>query len=253
MTQDTEASQDGVESTSDELDRAAEELMAETAAAEEQQEEAVEESEAEAVEEQQEEAVEDGAEAPADNADRSRMGRKMKTMMENMETMQAKLDALTPVQAATEDEDGGELLTRAEAREETRKTIAAMNQENEAATLKYEMAFMQHVGSMGEGDEHEAIVEEMLTNYNTKATGDPNTDVELNYAKATAAFYKSQIGKTPARTNPVKGAAPSGALGVSSTATVPKKAVAMPKLDADLQDFVNNQGMSADSVKEALG
>ena len=244
MTQDTEASQDAVESTSDELDRAAEELMEETAAAE-----AVEEQQEEAVEEQQEEAVEE----PTDNGDRSRMGRKLKDVVTSMAAMQAKLDALAPATPAAEDEDGEALLTVAESDARTRRTIAAMHQENEAATLQYESTFLQQVVAMGEGGEHDAIVEEMLDHHNTKTTGMPEVDAKLNYASASAAYYKGLAGKTPARVNPVKGSAPSGALGVSSTATVPKKATVMPKLDADLQDFVNSQGMSADSVKEALG
>lgn len=209
--------------------------------------------------------------------ERSRLGRKLaameRTLAEREEAHAREMTDLKNLLLATvssKEGNGGQTeedvpddtyLTAADVRKLLKKELreqapVVMNQMTEAqkqAQVQYERSYMKHLDNLAaEEDEtvHEAIVKEMLENFNVKHSSDPAADAERNYYRAAASMAKKAGGlKRQVNVKGGKDSLPSGVGGDSKSRT---KEAEIPELDEAALDFVQKTGMSPESVKRAL-
>ena len=124
------------------------------------------------------------------------------------------------------------------------------------ADRDYSNAYTTQIANLAKGDDkevHDAIVKEMMDNFNVRRSNDGFMDADLNYSKASRSYFKKQLdvkGKANPLTGPDKDNPPLG--GGLDGEEMKKKETAMPKLDADAQAFIKDTGMKEESVKKAL-
>ena len=125
------------------------------------------------------------------------------------------------------------------------------------ADRDYSNDYTVQIDGLAKGEEskevHDAIVKEMMDNFNVRHSNDGVMDADLNYSKASRSYYKKQLevkGKTNPLTGPDKNKPPLG--GGLDGEEMKEKETAMPKLDADAQAFIKETGMNDESVKKAL-
>ena len=125
------------------------------------------------------------------------------------------------------------------------------------ADRDYSNDYTIQIDGLAKGEEskevHDAIVKEMMDNFNVRHSNDGIMDADLNYSKASRSYYKKQLevkGKTNPLTGPDKGKPPLG--GGLDGEEMKEKETPMPKLDADAQAFIRDTGMKEESVKKAL-
>jgi len=138
-------------------------------------------------------------------------------------------------------------------RKELLELMDKRDKEKEKREKGYDRNYMAGFAKFKEEEDHDNIMNELKQNFNFKHTDDGSLDAEMNYLKASRAFYRKKLsGKSPE--SPLKGEKPKGPLGAGSDGerTIEKE-TAPPKLDKDAQDFVSSVGMSDESVKKALG
>lgn len=245
--QEQEASQSKV--TDDALDRAADELVDlgpyELGDGEEEKEEEGEKNEHK---------LEEGEEKeePEDNAERSRLGRKVAHLETIILGLTEKLEKFgeTPIGAPTKEEgkrdEGEEKLPTS--KEELRKMLHDLQEEEAKEKRSYESTYLAKIYELGkDNDDQDAIVELMLKNHNKVLHNKPELDAELNYRAAEAEYYRT---KRVEKKSPLKGDKP------PKTEKPESKAVGETALDIDLdeyaKEFIAKTGMSTESVKRAL-
>lgn len=102
-------------------------------------------------------------------------------------------------------------------------------------------------------DISQEVIDEMMAHFNVRHTGNPVVDSNLNFANAKASVLSKRLAQ--AKTAPEPGAFRSEtgqATAVSSTTRVQPPKQDIPKLDEFAQDFIRRTGMSDESVKAAL-
>lgn len=143
--------------------------------------------------------------------------------------------------------DGDDIMTRND-------LVSLLDARDKDATTKqaqYEKFYLGHINKLkGESPElHDSVVKEMMENFNTRYSNDPEADADRNYYKAVKAVMVKGV-----KTNPLKGDDAPSALGVGGTTEQDSsgKAGVMPQLDKFAQDYVEKMGLDAEFVKEAL-
>lgn len=201
----------------------------------------------------------------AEHRERSQLGRRVSAMEDNMKAFMAqvgnaveRLEALgQPKGAGTYDAmhsvgmtapssaDDDDLVTRGD----FRTMLAEHEHETTKKHAEYETKYIAHLNTLKVEDpeNHEAVVNEMLANYNGKYSDDPVADAERNYFRAAKSVMKKGI-----KPNPLKGSTNPPALGVGGDTPDKDKDTAVPKLDEIAQEFVNKMGLDETFVKEAL-
>lgn len=185
---------------------------------------------------------------PDDNAERSRLGRKVKEQEQLLQTILLELQSLKkPAAEPVEEEEDDEALAE-EARLE--KLLERIQQKKEAKKTSYESKYLATLHTITKDvdeAEHKAIVEIMLSKYNKVITENPEVDAELNYRKAEADYLRSGVGKRKA---PLRGDKPPK---VEIPESKKKGAEALDvELDDFAKEFVAKTKMSTDSIKKAL-
>jgi hypothetical protein len=199
---------------------------------------------------------------PEDNAERSRLGRKVKYIEDSVSTMQQQmLERMEQLQnmmyyrtnsetpAPQEDEDSG-VYTR----DDIRREIARIEAEKERATQSYNMAYTQAVSKLSSDlseDEFAEIDQEFRANYNFRHSNDPVADAERNWYKAERAILRKKMA-TPKKTMPLKTEKPSAPLGGAAPSKTTQKKTPAVKLDDATKDFIRRTGMSEDKAIELL-
>lgn len=284
----TEASQEEQDFSDDALDRAAEEIgeseeftehAEEVEAKGEETEdtedpegtkEAEETTEMEASEEQEEEA--EVPPEPADNGERSKLGRKVKYIedtvlgfQEQFEERMNRLDSLLASNNRRPDVD--EYRAEGDPEEEfigtkaeLKKFLNDYNQDQEtqrqSSQLKYEQEYVKTIKRLGSDEteeDHKDIYDEMMSHFNVKYSENPLVDAEKNYLKATRSVLKKRMATPAKKVNPLKGKKPKAPLGAGSNSeTMPKKTRPMPKFDSAAQDFMNRAGITPERAAEIL-
>lgn len=181
-----------------------------------------------------------------ENAERSRLGRKVKeleSVLGDIGTIKEQLAALAPLLNRGEEQDGEALITAKDLPRYLEQREAEKAQNRSAYEKAYTASFVK-VGV--EDDDFDATWEEMLANHNVAHTGNPQHDAKINYLSAQNALLKKKGPKNPLQG---KGKNVTG-VNVPDTATGSSKA--MPKLDPVAEEFVKRQGLSADWVNKAL-
>jgi hypothetical protein len=208
---------------------------------------------------------------PSDNADRSKLGRKVKFMedslngikesiddrMDRIEQMLTKNQQPEPYKEDFEDEDDEEIiLTKKEFKEQMQSFMTEQQTQKTDSQAQYEKGYLSTIKQLGAEEESEdefnAIYDEMMTNFNNKLSDNPEMDAERNWLKATKSVLKKQAAQPIKKENPLKGRKPKAPLGKGSTDTVPKSASAVPELDDVAAEFIKKTGMSDELVADAL-
>lgn len=215
----------------EDMSRAAEELLTkeETATTEETQETKTEETQ-----------TQETKKEPEDNAERSRLGRKVadleKLVLQQQELLKAKQEEKPQV-------DLDSVPTFAELDD----YLERKNKEKENEKKEYQATFLSTVVGMEHDDEeiHAKALELMDADarFLKKHTGNAQFDAEKNYLLAVNTVLKG--GK-----NPLKGKVP-GALGAETTSTTHKETKS-PKLDEAAARFARKWGLGEESIKDAL-
>ena len=267
--------ENGVSVSLEDLDRAADEGQPDPTLAEETPTEetpAEEETPKEEAPEEEpvEETTEDEPDEPVDNADRSKLGRRVSAIESSIQTLVDELRTIMkpagkeepPEEDLLSDEDDDEYVTK--------KTLTGfyqklrMQETREADRVKSETdkynndynSVFQELGKTVDAELHTEVLQEMKAHHNFKRSNSGVLDAELNYLKAKdAVLQKKSAGpKNPLDKNKGKDAQN---LGSPSDTIVTGKADTPLKLDKYAEAFYSwtkstPLPMSEDSVKKAL-
>ena len=188
---------------------------------------------------------------PEDNAERSRLGRKVAALETQLQTaLQALQEQAKPPADPVDPDDLvtvgklDEYLGQAERRKQA--VVKQYNAASQQELLKY--------GKQYKDEDWLEIVKMAESNWEY-ATRNPAVDTRLNFREAERKFLQGKIkkGKTPV--NPLeknKDQNPTNLGGESGAELAPPKEQAKPQLDKYAQDLVNRTGMSDESVDDAL-
>lgn len=278
MDETQEASQEGTESviTDEMLDRAAEGVdeVEEVATEDETTEEEIESEEAaeeEATEETEQEEVEDAPEEPVDNAERSRLGRRVSeletALLAAKQESQAStaqlnetLKQLTGVLGKKEEPEEEEFFELPETKEELAKLVREQlaKVQNEAIVQKtqavkdYESGYIDTVGTLLEGEPDSAEILKLIEGeFNIKHSKVDNLQSGMKDAAKNILAAKNKL--YSAKKAPLKGDKPRGPLGGGGGDKMPVAAKKMPKLDAAAAQYVKETNMSDDEVIRIFG
>jgi len=238
--------------------------------------------------EQQAEQTETGEhEEPADNAERSRLGRRLKTIEEKFDAMLARMEQQTgaqpPAQPAaqqpaqipvnvTYDETFIEAQIQA-AVDAGNLPATIMTPQDQVKVNQFVTGLQQYMGNQyavgylntlkaptlkgtTPDDVHAEVLAELQkveSPFNLRRYNNPQVDAQVNYLEAKTAILEKRMTATKP-TGAFKGKpARSPATGTSvSTRTATAGADELPPLDEASLDFIKRTGMSTESVKAAL-
>lgn len=229
-----------------------------------------------------EEHQEKETEEPTDNAERSRLGRRLKTIEEQFNTLLTRLDAQPQAQQAPaqsvnqnvtyNDNYVNSLMEAAIERGELPATIVTPHDQfvtaNFVKRAEMEMERQYAIGYINtlkapqlkgstSDDIHAEVVAELQrpeSPFNRKQYFNPQMDAKMNYIEAKNYILEKRLSGEKSDKNVFKGKpkdAPATGTSVSTRqATVANE---LPALDEASQDFIKRTGMSVESVKAALG
>lgn len=191
---------------------------------------------------------------PDDNAERSRLGRRVSSVEQGIAEIKGMIAGLTGQKREPEaqdtpiDIDPDEPITYRELQEVLRR----QKEEESQVDKRYLRAYQAEIDRLGQSADpkvHDAIVTELLAKHHVRRDGNQGqVDAAINYRDAQIALLskrKSTFGKKDATGAPV-----GGSLKTQNTGPKPKAQV---KLDKYAQDFVDSTGMSNEDVEETLG
>ena len=268
------------------LDRAAEEANQEQAP-EPTQEPVVEPEEPQPVVQEEEAPAEVQPEPglpvePDDNAERSRLGRRLANMerhhqmeMQDLKMMLAQqnqamsvlMQRLQQPQAPAEPEDDYIPTTRSEFNrylaQQMQQQVQQQTEGQRQAQQRYEQGYMNTLKAFSQVEEDDAVYHEVISEvtrkdspFNIKHSDNPMTDARINYAEAKLAILNKQIKsvKVVSRENPIKGKAPVAPLGSGSATNsrAPVKDAVLPKLSAEALGVASYFKLTPDAISKAL-
>jgi len=139
-------------------------------------------------------------------------------------------------------------------RKEFNQLLDERDKQKESQAKNYDQKYMGEFTKFKEEEDHDEIIKELKENFNFKTTNDGARDAEMNYLKASRAFYRKKSVSGKSLDTPLKGEKPKGPLGVGSEGekTMDTGSQALPKLDKHAQDFVDRLGKSDEFVKMAM-
>lgn len=243
MSEETNASESSAAPTNAELDSAAENV-----------DESTESEEVVTTEVTKEEVVEEKKEE-VDNAERSRLGRKVATLESKLDELVNLIKSETrraPEAVEEVDEDG--FLTRKELYAE----ISRIKKDEETKANKYNSDYINAITdfSMEEDeDTFNEIVAEIDKTANKKFIGNAEIDAQKHYLSAAKVVLNRKLKENSTKKNPLKGG--TGAVEFGGASVSKGKEVTMPDLDdsaKDLLKYINRSAkpMSEDDVKLAF-
>lgn len=216
-------------------------------------------------------------EEPTDNAERSRLGRRMKSLEDSLSQLLTKLDTI-PNQANAAQPQANAPAKYDDSYME-RELQAAIDQGiipdtiitpmdqlrvdnyraqvEEKRSLEYQRGYIDVLKGFGGNTDnalHDEIVAELFrveSPYNQRRYGDPAVDAHLNYLEAKAAILEGKM-TTPTSKNVFKGKQGTAPTGNHVSTTVQPGEDAAMKLDEVSLQFIKSQGMSEESVRNAL-
>jgi len=236
-----------------ELDAAAESQPEETPEInEEVQEEVQEETQQEVHEEVQEEEI---PEEPVDNKERSNLGRRVKSMEETMQKFIEQTGML--IQSTVKKEEPPEpeidpnfIPTSVAELDQWYESKKQQEQRQVNAYQNSYRAQLDVLASDSTPEEHQAVVTEMMKNFNIKRSNDGGNDAAINYLNAKIAHLKKTAVKNPLTKNEGKIVQNLGT--PAGSPSVKTKAPQAVKLDKYAAEFVARTQMSDDDVNQAL-
>lgn len=211
---------------------------------------------------------------PADNRERSRLGRRMKSLEETLNTLVSKLDGITKpaettvalekvtygdeymAQQITEAKEQGIIPDIITTPEDIMATNAFVNRVNQTMQIRYAQGYLgevkrlQTVGKVPDKLHNEILVElqSATSPFNQRHVDNPVIDARINYAEAKAFLIEK---KTVTPKTVFKGKM-DVATGVTASTRTDVVKDEMPALDEKANEFIRLTGMNPDSVKAAL-
>ncbi len=279
-TETQEASQESTESaiTDEMLDRAAdgvdevEEVATEDETTEETTEEEAEEEVAEGeTEEEATEEVEDAPEEPEDNAERSRLGRRVSeletALLQSQQESETKLNATLEKlnsflgkNEETEEEEFFELPeTKADLDKLIKESVSAIKQEETTQSSKeaeaYQKGYVDTVMNLIDDDgDREALLDLIQSDdFNIKHSKVDTMQGGVMDAAKNVMAAKSQLSQGTVKKIPLKGEKPRAPLGGGGGDKTPQATKKRPKLDATSEQYVKDTNMSDDDVIRIFG
>jgi len=215
---------------------------------------------------------------PADNRERSRLGRRMKSLEDTLSNISSKLDTIgkpateeqgfvAPVQTVYGDDYLAQQIQSAKEQgiipdiittpEDIIRTNNFVNSVNQHMQQRYAQGYLGETSRLQTAGKvtdtlHDEIMAELKSTtspFNTQHTGNPTIDARINYAEAKAAILAKQVA-TPKTVFKGKGA--ETATGVTASTRTDSKVDDMPTLDEKANEFIRLTGMKPESVKAAL-
>jgi len=192
---------------------------------------------------------------PPDNAERSRLGRRLSQMESKFSELVEKLENYTQRNSTNDDpfESSGDVFDMPTTPEELERFIEKREAKKQQTVTKYETNYLTTLDKVrvDDEDEHNAIMAEMLSNFNIKHSDNAALDAKLNYADAERAMLRKKMASPAPRKVPLKGETPKGT-GVNHGAKVEMKQAKKIELDQYASEFVSKTGMSEESVNKSL-
>ena len=198
-----------------------------------------------------------------EHSEKSRLGRKFKRLEEDNQKLQEKLDrllnTLSKKEPVVEDEDEiddeSTVITAKDVKKilekhEANRSKRQIEDERKATEVQqsYEKNYIKKILEFEDEPDFKVIYDEMYKNYNVKITGNPEADAEINFERATAAFYKKARKEKKV---PVKGGKP-GSTGLESPGTKDEPSKKKIELDEFASEYVQRLGIPDDKVQEWL-
>ncbi len=213
---------------------------------------------------------------PADNRERSRLGRRMKTLEETLNLINSKLDGIAKpaeptvapervvygdeylAQQITEAKEAGIIPDVITTPEDIIATNTFVNRVNQTMQLKYAQGYLGEVKRLQTAGKvpdklHSEIMAELqsaTSPFNQRHVDNPVVDARINYAEAKAFILekKAAVPKTVFKGKQTD-TPPTGVTESTRTDVINDE---MPALDEKANEFIRLTGMSPESVKAAL-
>lgn len=189
-----------------------------------------------------------GIDESTDQRDRSQLGRRVKRMEDNVNTLVSKLDIFIEGVGRTStpnyqnyDEPEDEEFIRKMEKYERKKSDRQTN---------YEKNYITKVRQLGSGDpDYKEVFDEMYANFNKVHSGDPDLDARLNWADARVSVLNKKI--SPNKPN-VRGERNTASTDLGVNATNDSIATSEVQLDEFAKEFVSRTGMKKETVDKAF-
>jgi hypothetical protein len=216
-----------------------------------------------------------------DNAERSRLGRRLANMerqhqqeMQDLKMMLAQQNqAMTMLmqkmqpQPQAEPEDDYIPTTRAEfdryLANRMQQHVQQQSEGQRQAQQRYEQGYMNTLKAFSQVEEDDAVYHEVISEvtrkdspFNIKHSDNPMADARINYVEAKLAILNKQLksAKVVSRENPIKGKSPVAPLGSGSATNsrAPAKDAVLPKLSAEALGVASYFKLTPDAISKAL-
>jgi len=191
---------------------------------------------------------------PEDNAERSKLGRKVQYLETELTRAIETINELkTPAVPVEEELDEDAPVTRGDIEKIIEKREAVKAQQVNAYSEMYNQDLVR-LGLELEEKEHLAVLNAAEKIKNPSRTGNPTIDAQANFLKAQNSILKKQIKDNAKPKNPLdknKDTEPENLGGGAETKTK-TKSHRMPKLDESAKSFVKSMGWDSEKVNEVL-
>lgn len=213
---------------------------------------------------------------PTDNAERSRLGRRLKTIEEKFDAFLSKLEnqqpQAKPQENVTYDDhyiqsqidaavERGELPATIVTPQDQYVVNRFVNGLQSFIGNKYAVSYINTLKSPNlKGDTPDDIHAEVVAElqnvespFNLKRYNNPQLDAQLNYLEAKNSILQKKLSNVKTDKSVFKGKPPDAPpTGTSVSTRTTTAQYEMPKLDEASQDFIKRTGMSDESVAKAL-
>ena len=199
--------------------------------------------------------------AQEEHKERSRLGRKLAKVEEELLEQRKQTNELMQLLRAKfepKEEKPPDLPEYITTPEELEKYLNYRDQQRVQKQQEYHQNYAKTVYGFkaNDADAHAEILKEMDANFRNIPTGNPLIDAQINYSQAKAAYFsKLAAAKKVEREVPVKGGQPEVPTGLSGNSRVTSKSPSLPKLDKVAQEYVDylrSLGKKEDQIVEFI-
>uniref|UniRef100_A0A6M3XR07 Uncharacterized protein n=1 Tax=viral metagenome TaxID=1070528 RepID=A0A6M3XR07_9ZZZZ len=197
---------------------------------------------------------------PDDHKERSKMGRRVAGLEQNLNLLVQKIDQLVTAKTVAEpvdpDDDEPVFMTKKQLREfvrtQAKDEIGQTKIEEQTARNEYENAYVSHVRQIGADlppKQLDAVFKEMYDHHNEVIHKIPKVDADINFHRAVASLAVKS--KPVSKVIPLKKDDPKNLGGPADTIIEGKK-VEKPKLDEHAAAFARYHKLTDDQIASAL-
>ncbi len=189
-----------------------------------------------------------------DQAERSRLGRRLKRQEEQLGNLESKMDAFFTRFESLQSNQAIQTQEADDITEEDVRKYRLLSKKERDAQEKYSQEYtssFRKIGIKDDADEVDQVWDEMYKNFNDVRTGDPKLDAEMNYAKAKASVISKKFATVKPKAN-VRGERSSVSTNLNVTTHQQESEEKDVELDEYAKEFVAKTGMKKESYTAAL-